>query len=841
MAINTKLSVSGLAGYKRDLATAKQSVKDLSDELALNEAEFQRDGDKASYLKRKVYILQQQIQAQQSVVEKANTAMQNAATQYGEGSKQAEAFKREVVKGKTALAQMQTRLNETEQALAGVGEQAAGEDGAAGKVSTLQETLQGLAQNVNMETLKKGLGDIADTIAGAAKKAANLAAELWKATTDAGSWADDLLTQSTQTGVDTTTLQQWRYAAQFVDTEADTILAARKRVEKAISGEDLQIGDALIATTDAEGNLRGWEDVMWDAVEALGAMDNETERNQAAMELFGKNYDQMLPLIKAGREQWEKYMADAPTLSEDQVKALGELDDAVNTMNSALEGSKMQLLASLAPVMQTVAEAIAQIAQSLGEYLQTEEGQELLANLGDTLSGIMKDLLSPETIERAFSTMREALDKVSETLGWISEHKDEVVNALKVIGGAFAGLKVSQGVLTFVQLMSSGKGALGNLFGKGAAGAAGNAGMNAGNAAGTGAAAGNLPLLLKGGVVAGAALAYTHGVAALGNTIDKLAGYEDERNRQKEEAENAAAAVAGTTYTDANKAAAAEAFMNIAELWGMVGSGKLGGGITGLRVTERGADNFDYQQGLYDLVDMAHENGLDLRAALGDELGKRVEEYVELSKLADKLNEEGDLFGEDRDRYEELMDAQAGIEWNQLGSVFEQVFDQMSTYLTAVDEMPDQTETDGYNAGVGLANGMRDSIPIVQEAGADLGKAATDAVESTLNINSPSKVMAQLGGYVGQGFALGIEDSLAQVRDASSALSAAAMGGAVARPRTPAAAGAAGLNADALGLALRSALSGVQVNMSGQAVGEIVADTVDEQIGRSAYNARYNV
>ena len=43
-----------------------------------------------------------------------------------------------------------------------------------------------------------------------------------------------------------------------------------------------------------------------------------------------------------------------------------------------------------------------------------------------------------------------------------------------------------------------------------------------------------------------------------------------------------------------------------------------------------------------------------------------------------------------------------------------------------------------------------------------------------------------------------------------------------------------------LGTALRAALSGVTVNMSGQAVGEIVAGTVDEAIGRSAYAMRYS-
>ena len=87
---------------------------------------------------------------------------------------------------------------------------------------------------------------------------------------------------------------------------------------------------------------------------------------------------------------------------------------------------------------------------------------------------------------------------------------------------------------------------------------------------------------------------------------------------------------------------------------------------------------------------------------------------------------------------------------------------------------------------------------------------------------------------------MGIDQSLGQIRQAASGMAAAAITGTAYAPR-PAAAGGGGqpYSVEALGTALRSALSGIAVTMSGEQVGELVSETVDREIGRAAYNARY--
>lgn len=840
MAINTKLSVSGLSGYKRDMATAKASVKELDAELKLAEAEYKATGDAATYYQTKARLLSKQIEEQKKAVSAAEAGLAAANAQYGEGSRQAQAMRTALTNARTTLVQMQTSLTQTTTEMGKMSEGAGSAGESMGELgeqtNTTGEALSQIAGKLDAKTLQNGIKTISDSLKGAAAKAASLAKSLWQLGTDAGGWADDLVTRSTQTGIDTTTLQQWEYAARFVDTEADTIIAARKRILSAMSEEGMSVGGIDIATTDASGQLRDWDDVFWDSIDALQGIQNATERDQAAMELFGKSYQDMLPLIKAGREEWEQYAAMAPTVSEDNIKKLGALDDSVQEMTSQLNAAKLNLLASLAPILQSVAEAMGSVAEKLGEYLQSEEGQQLLERLGSTLGALTEQVLSPDNLQKAFDAITAGAEALSNALLWISENKETVVGALEALGAAFLGLQVTSGVLEFVRLLSAGKGLL-NPSGLRSLGGAAGGGAGSGAGAGTAGAAGAGVNVLGYGSILGIAAGYTRAASELANVVDKAldAG---SRQAQTDAANAAAAKVAGTAYTSENQQRAAEAFANIAATWGMTGAGAHGTGLLGLKLSDRAADSFDYSAGLDELMAYAEEFNLDLSQIFDTTLIERLTAWKRLGELNSQLEETGDL-GDLWDEYDELTQ-RGDIQNESLGHMFGEVFDQMAHYLDTVDTLPDQAHSDGVNTSLGLAEGINEGSGTAIEAARNLADAVKNTISGSLDINSPSRVMAQLGAYTSEGFAMGIEDSLAQVREASGRMAAAALSGPVERAHAGGGAAAAGLDRTALGDALRAALNGVRVDMSGQAVGQIVADTVDEEIGRSAYNARYN-
>ena len=83
----------------------------------------------------------------------------------------------------------------------------------------------------------------------------------------------------------------------------------------------------------------------------------------------------------------------------------------------------------------------------------------------------------------------------------------------------------------------------------------------------------------------------------------------------------------------------------------------------------------------------------------------------------------------------------------------------------------------GANLVDGLVQGITSRASRVYDALGNLASGAVDTIRQKLQIQSPSRVMMQLGSYTGEGFAKGIEGGAARVTSASRLLSDAAAGG----------------------------------------------------------------
>lgn len=100
--------------------------------------------------------------------------------------------------------------------------------------------------------------------------------------------------------------------------------------------------------------------------------------------------------------------------------------------------------------------------------------------------------------------------------------------------------------------------------------------------------------------------------------------------------------------------------------------------------------------------------------------------------------------------------------------------------------------TAAFTAGVdfvqGFVNGITSALGSVADAASSIGSTAVGAVEGVLRIQSPSRVMAELGGHTAAGFAMGVDGGAAPVDSAMTNLVAPpAVGGAA--PASSAASG----------------------------------------------------
>lgn len=79
--------------------------------------------------------------------------------------------------------------------------------------------------------------------------------------------------------------------------------------------------------------------------------------------------------------------------------------------------------------------------------------------------------------------------------------------------------------------------------------------------------------------------------------------------------------------------------------------------------------------------------------------------------------------------------------------------------INAIKELPSSAKSIAGNFIRGLVNGIKNGISSVCNSVKDLAKSAVDSAKSALGIHSPSRVMMEVGGYTGEGFQVGLENT----------------------------------------------------------------------------------
>lgn len=201
--------------------------------------------------------------------------------------------------------------------------------------------------------------------------------------------ADDLATLAQQTGLSVEELQKMQYATDFVDVSLDDMTSALKKTKSAMTGHD-ELWESLgISVKDADGNMRDASAVFYESLDALSKIENETERDQKAMELFGKSADQLAGIIDDGGKGLKEYGEEAEelgiVLGKDTVDGLAELNSELDRVKKLAAGSLGKLGAtvakSLAPALQKVSGLMDKVSEKLSK-LTPQQTETILKIVG---------------------------------------------------------------------------------------------------------------------------------------------------------------------------------------------------------------------------------------------------------------------------------------------------------------------------------------------------------------------------------------------------------------------------------------------------------------------------
>ncbi len=366
---------------QKTLAATQKEIQSLN-KLQSDISAYTKQQQSVDSLQNKLSVYQQQLRnVQQEIAASGeyNSTLANKELELKQRIEQTETSLRQKTE---ALDKMEAELSE------------AGVD-----MGNLSEETQRLGKEV--EALKRqeeaaadeaqNLGDVGANSAmavGEALAAAGIAAllkEIYEAygecITGAAAFGDEIGTVSVQYGIAAQDLQAYYYAAELVDVSVETLTSTMARNVRAMSyAQDgtaryVEAYEQLgVSVTNADGSLRDSEDVYWDVIDALGAMDNASERDAVAMELLGRSAQQINTLIAAGSGVMEEYKQQAEEvgyiMDEQTLASVMALDDELQIQNNNFTALKNTIGAAFAPELTGLLKIINNMLAGMTEFAE---------------------------------------------------------------------------------------------------------------------------------------------------------------------------------------------------------------------------------------------------------------------------------------------------------------------------------------------------------------------------------------------------------------------------------------------------------------------------------------
>ena len=283
-----------------------------------------------------------------------------------------------------------------------------------------------------LKTAMVGVGAAAAAAAAALAAAAAVAVKMVKSlanmAVEAGKAGDELLTMSKTTGLSTDELQKYQFAADRIDVSLDTITGSMTKLTRNMSSASKGSGSAAqafkklgVAVTNSDGSLRDRNEVFKEIITQLGTIENVTERDALAMEIFGKSAQDLNPLIMAGADALDEFAEEAEKagliLNSSQLANLGALNDAMDRLSVTWEKAKMLFASSFSGEMATTLDYITDAVQRLTSAF-AEEG----------LEGAMREF--PKIVDELASKLESKMSVFAEVGGEIISALAKGISAL---------------------------------------------------------------------------------------------------------------------------------------------------------------------------------------------------------------------------------------------------------------------------------------------------------------------------------------------------------------------------------------------------------------------------
>lgn len=460
------IKLSGESEYKKALKNIQQGLKEVSSEMKLMSAEAASNDKNTEKLTKQSAELSKKLDEQKKAISTLKTAFSDMSKQYDEQRKKTESLQKSYDDEKKKLADIKSALGEnsdeykTQAALVDklekeLKESTSAEEGMAKSLSNMkiqinnaeasvvktQNALDGMNKELDQtddeaKEAGKGLQDVGKTaedakaqfsglgkVVGASAKALGAAMAavgatavaagkaIWDMANDTAAAGDEIDKQSQKLQINAELYQQLDYACERSGTSIGSLKQGIKGITKELGkaqsgteGAGAKFEKLGISLKNADGSLKSTEEVMMETLDTLAGMEDETARNAAANELFGKSASELLPLLNSGSDGIKELMQEAKdygmVMSEDAVSASAAFEDSLTRLQGSFEGLKNGLVGELLPGLTSVTDGFSLLV------VGNDKGAESIKNGVESMLKAVRSALP--IVEKVLGAMAEA-------------------------------------------------------------------------------------------------------------------------------------------------------------------------------------------------------------------------------------------------------------------------------------------------------------------------------------------------------------------------------------------------------------------------------------------------
>jgi hypothetical protein len=250
--------------------------------------------------------------------------------------------------------------------------------------------------------------------------------------TSAASAADDVDKMSQKLGLSREAYQKWGYVLSQNGTSIDTFGVGMKTLQNAMVQGTAETDKALATLGLSAAKLKTLtpEKALEATIKAFQKLPEGAEKSATAVDLFGRQGMELLPMLNQTAEATEALKQEAEdlglVLSDDAVDAGVEFTDAMDTLKRTVSATGTTFITSLMP-------AITKILNILAPLLAN-----VLPKLGEAFGKI---------IEKVGPLVETLVNGFAAAITWIADNADTLIPILEGVAGAIMVWNGAQAIL----------------------------------------------------------------------------------------------------------------------------------------------------------------------------------------------------------------------------------------------------------------------------------------------------------------------------------------------------------------------------------------------------------